>query len=89
VEAWNVTGEYFLDHMCGLWEDIVPDIEQYYDERRANAHGILRHNDIHSPKHMGLSCDAQIYCKLLIKIAWPVREDSNLRPPGPEIFGVS
>jgi hypothetical protein len=47
VPGWTSHPEYFLDRVWDPWEDIVPDIEQYRDERRARSHqAFLRRNVI-------------------------------------------
>jgi len=47
VPEWASHPEYFLDHVWDPWEDIVPDIEQYRDERRAGSHeAFLKRNVI-------------------------------------------
>jgi hypothetical protein len=53
VPEWTSHREFFLDHVWDPWEDILPDMEQYRDERRARSHpAFLKRNVIYEPRNL-------------------------------------
>lgn len=49
--AWLSGEEFFLAEPWDSWEEMVPDIEQYREERRARSHiAFLRRNVIFEPR---------------------------------------